>query len=517
MNRETGIQQLQSPKEWDVIVIGGGATGIGIAIDAASRGYSTLLLEKNDFAKGTSSRSTKLVHGGVRYLAQGNIKLVKEALRERGRMLANAPHICKKAPFIVPAYKWTDKIWYGIGLKLYDLMAGKLGLGKTRLLNRKAVIEMLPSVNRQKLRGGILYYDGQFDDARLAISMAQTATERGATVINHIEVSKLLHENGRVSGVQCTDHIGQVNYTIRAKVVVNATGVFAGAMMKEDDHLTHDIIAASQGIHIVLDKKFFPGTDALMIPKTDDGRVLFAIPWQNKVLVGTTDTPVNTLSEEPLAMEEEINFLIRHFNRYHQTTIQRSDVLSVFAGLRPLVKRKDVKNTASLSRDHTLIIAPSKLLTITGGKWTTWRKMAEDAVNHIAEITGQEPRKCVTANLHIHGYTNEPMTDSHLQYYGSDAAAIRELMQEPGMERTLHAAHPFTVAEVVWALRYEMAQTVEDVLARRVRLLFLDANAAMATAPLVAAIMAKEWGKDEHWQKQQAASFNETAGKYLLH
>lgn len=514
-SRSNMISQLNSRQTWDVLVIGGGATGLGIAIDAASRGYTVLLAEKNDFAKGTSSRSTKLVHGGVRYLAQGNIKLVREALRERGIMLKNAPHVCRRSAFIIPAYKWYDKLWYGIGLKIYDLMSGKLSLGKTRLLKRETVKQMLPSVNQKKLRGGILYYDGQFDDARLAINMMQTAAEQNATVINHLEVKKILHENGKANGAELFDHTGKRSYSIYAKTVINATGVFAGVLMKEDDHLTHDIISASQGIHIVLDKKFFPGEHALMIPKTDDGRVLFAIPWRGKVIVGTTDTPVDALSEEPVAMETEIEFLIKHFNRYHQTEIQRSDVLSVFAGLRPLVKRKDIKNTAALSRDHTLIVSPSGMITITGGKWTTWRKMAEDAVNKAVETGGLEQKKCITPELHIHGYTEEQITD-HLHYYGADAAAIKELMKEPGMDALIHPNFPFTVAEVIWAIRYEMAQTVEDVLARRVRLLFLDAKAAKDAAPAVAELMRKELNYDEAWASDQIKQFNEIVEHYRL-
>lgn len=514
-SRNNMIARLEAREKWDVLVIGGGATGLGIAIDAAGRGYHTLLAEKNDFAQGTSSRSTKLVHGGVRYLAQGNIKLVREALRERGIMLNNAPHVCRRTAFIIPAYKWHHRFWYGIGLKLYDLMSGRLSLGKTRILKKETVIKMLPTVNEKKLRGGILYYDGQFDDARLAINMMQTAIEQHATVINHLEVKKLLHKNGKVNGAELYDHISNRLYTVYAGTVINATGVFAGALMKEDDHLAHDIISASQGIHIVLPRKFFPGEQALMIPKTDDDRVLFAIPWHEKVIVGTTDTPVDTLSEEPVAMEAEIEFLISHFNRYHQTAIRRSDVLSVFAGLRPLVKRKDIRNTAALSRDHTLIVSASGMITITGGKWTTWRKMAEDAVNRAVETGGLQQKKCVTKALHIHGYAEEKTTD-HLQYYGADAAAIKALMTEPGMNALLHAAYPFTIAEVIWAIRSEMAQTVEDVLARRVRLLFLDAKAAKDAAPVVAELMRKELHYDEAWVKNQLVQFDEIVKRYVL-
>jgi glycerol-3-phosphate dehydrogenase len=514
MNRPEMIRQLYASTGWEVLIIGGGATGLGIAIDAASRGYKTLLVEKNDFAKGTSSRATKLVHGGVRYLAQGNIKLVREALRERGLLLKNAPHICTTAAFILPAYRWYEKLWYGIGLKVYEFMSGSLSLGSTRILNREAVLQLLPTAKKEKLRGGVLYYDGQFDDARLAINMAQTAVANGATVVNYATAVTLLYEDGKITGVQLTDTFTQQQYTVRSKVVINATGVFVDQLLRQDG--TPGIVSASQGIHIVLDKQFFPGTHALMIPKTDDGRVLFAIPWHDKVLVGTTDTPINEISEEPVALESEIDFLIGHFNRYHQTAVQRSDVLSVFAGLRPLVKRKEIKNTAALSRDHTIIVSAAQLVTITGGKWTTWRKMAEDAVNRAVAISGLEKKKCVTPAMNIHGHTTKRATENHLRYYGSDAVNIQALMQEPDMNTLIHPQYPFTVAEVVWAVRNEMAQTVEDVLARRVRLLFLDARAAMEAAPTVAAIIAKELNKNEQWQKEQELQFEQVARNYVL-
>lgn len=486
---------LRKEKVWDIIVIGGGATGLGIAVDAASRGYDTLLLERDDFAKGTSSRSTKLVHGGVRYLAQGNIKLVKEALRERGILLRNAPHITRKQAFVVPAYSWWDKFFYGTGLRIYDLLAGRLGLGKTKLLNREEVMLRLPVTDRKGLAGGILYYDGQFDDARLAVNLAQTAMEQGAVVLNHLGVSGLLKEDGKVCGVRAKHPVHGMGYDLRSKVVVNATGVFVDDVIRMDQESAPQLVAPSQGVHIVIDRSFYPSDTALMIPKTDDGRVLFAVPWHDKVVVGTTDTPVDEIRAEPLPFREEISFIIYHFNKYMRTEVRESDILSVFTGLRPLVRSSNAGSTSMLSRDHTIVVSPSGLVTITGGKWTTYRKMAKDAVDNAVFIGKLDKRPCVTDTLHIHGWQEHIHPDDPLHHYGADAAGIRKLVEEdPSLGERLHPDHPFIRAEVVWACRHELALTVEDVLARRLRLLFLDARAAMEVAPLVADIMEKELG-----------------------
>ncbi|HLO81295.1 MAG TPA: glycerol-3-phosphate dehydrogenase/oxidase [Chitinophagaceae bacterium] len=517
MNRQHNIERLKTDPLWDLLIIGGGATGLGIAVDAATRGYAVALVEKDDFAKGTSSRSTKLVHGGVRYLAQGNIKLVREALKERGILLKNAPHLTRRQSFIVPVFSWWEKFFYGIGLGLYDLMAGRLQIGKVRMLSRKAVLRQMPYMREKGLKGGVEYFDGQFDDARLAINLAQTAEEYGACLVNYIEVEEITKENKKVKGAQVYDHQSGQAFNIRAKAVINATGVFADAVIGMDNAEAQPMVTPSQGIHLVIDQKFFPGQSALMIPKTDDDRVLFAVPWHDKVVVGTTDTPVDEVRDEPLPLDEEINFIISHFNRYTSSSITRADVLSVFAGLRPLVKATGSTTTALISRDHTIVVSTSGLITIIGGKWTTYRKMAMDAVQNAVFVGKLEKRPCVTEDLRIHGWIGEVNETDHLHIYGSDAAAIRAMMEkEPQLKEKLHPAYQFCAGEVVWAVRKEMAVTVEDVLARRVRLLFLDAGAALEIAPAVASIMAREMGRDQEWIDAQLKSFQELAAIYLM-
>lgn len=514
MNREIFITQLQQQTEWDVVIIGGGATGLGCAVDAASRGYKTLLLEQYDFAKGTSSKATKLVHGGVRYLAQGNIKLVTEALKERGILLRNAPHVCHTQNFIIANYSWWSKLFYGIGLKLYDLMAAKLSLGSTKIVSAGYVLQHLPCVKKQGLKGGVVYTDGQFDDARLAVNLAQTACEQGATVINYCRVAEFIFTDGKITGVVAEDVLHKKQYHLKTKTVINATGVFAAMLMKAANDNSASI-APSQGVHIVVDKKHFAGTDALMIPKTTDGRVLFAVPWHNKVIVGTTDTAVNNTTIEPTATGEEVDFIINNFNSYAAVPITKNDVLSVFTGLRPLIKKEGVKGTAALNRHHAVFVSPSALITVTGGKWTTYRKMAEDAVDKAAEQLHNK-KKSVTITLKIHGYTIENDI-SYLSVYGSDAAVIEKLWQgDERLKEKIHPAYPYTKAEVIFAVRNEMAQTLEDVLARRIRLLFLDAAAATAAALTVAQLMAEEMQYDESWVQTQWTDFTQLAKQYLL-
>ncbi len=516
MQRNKLLERIDTEAEWDIIIIGGGATGLGAAVDASSRGYKTLLLEKFDFAKATSSRSTKLVHGGVRYLAQGNLKLVMEALRERGLLLENAPHLTHIQPFVLPVYSWWKKWYYALGLKIYDLMSGKLSIGNTRVLSSKKVIECAPAISRKGLSGGILYFDGQFDDARLAINLAQTAEENGGAVLNYVEVIGVIKENGQIKGVHARDNVSQKEYEIKTKSVINATGIFTDDILKMDDHQHHHVISPSQGIHLVIDKSFFPGDYALMVPKTDDGRVLFAVPWHNRMIVGTTDTPVKAPLFEPHAQEEEIAFVIRNVNRYLNTNIRREDVKAVFAGLRPLVRVPGQKNTSLMPRDHTIMVSRSNLVTITGGKWTTYRKMAKVAVDNALFVAKLERKACVTESLPIHGWCTSVDCTDPLHYYGVDAAAIRSMAERNDSWRELlHPDFPFIKAEVIWAVRNEMAITIEDVLARRIRLLFLDARAAMDTAPVVAQLMAEEMGKNEDWQRDQLQQFQKLAMGYL--
>lgn len=502
---------------FDFIIVGGGATGLGAAVDAATRGHSVALIEMADFAKGTSSRSTKLVHGGVRYLKQGNVSLVLEALRERGRLARNAPHLAHDLAFVIPNYKWWEGPFYGIGMKVYDQLAGKLGLGPSRLLSREETIEAIPTVETEHLTGGVIYHDGQFDDARLAIDLAQTAAAHGALLVNYTRCVALLKENGFVTGVRARDAESGGEFEIRGRAVINATGVFVDDLRRQDSPGTKAIVAVSQGIHIVLPKEFLPGKAAIMVPKTADGRVLFAVPWHDHVVVGTTDTPLPEHSLEPRALPEEIDFIMEHCARYLTRDPRPEDVLSIYAGLRPLVKAGDGGDTAALSRDHTILVSESGLITVTGGKWTTYRKMGEDVIDQAEMVAGVESRRCHTVDLPIHGWTHQPIPEPNLQVYGSAAADIRELAaREPGGSDRIHPALALTRAEVLWHVRTEMARTVEDVLARRSRSLLLHARASQEAAPAVAAILAVELGKDAEWQNRQIEDYRRLSQGYIF-
>jgi len=518
MIRAEMLRRVKSrEKVWDFIVIGGGATGVGCAIDAASRGFDVLLLEQNDFGKGTSSRSTKLVHGGFRYLAQADFSLVKEALRERATLQKNAAHLVKNQPFIVPCYSLREKFFYGAGLKFYNLLAGKYGFGKSVILSKKETLEKLPNVKRRNLRGGILYFDGQFDDARLLIDLVKTAAEQSAVVLNYAPVSELTRRENKIDGVKFRDAETGEEFTAKAKIVINATGAFCDAVRRMSDAKAEKIIAPSQGVHLVFDKRFLPSKNALMIPKTSDGRVLFVIPWHGKILVGTTDTLIETTELEPRAFEKEIEFILQTAGNYLQQPPQRTDVLCVFAGVRPLVKSAKTKSTAALSRDHTIEIDDADLLTVMGGKWTTYRRMAEDAVNQAIERANLPIRICTTKDLRIHGSCENSEAFGDLAIYGADAEKIRELLKENPkfFGEKLHADLPYCAAEIVWAIRFEMARSLEDVLARRTRALFLDAKAAIEIAPRAAEIMRRELGEDVNWANNQIEDFRAVAKNYL--
>jgi len=514
------LKALNDPeKEWDLIIVGGGATGLGTALDAASRGYQTLLLEQADFAKGTSSRSTKLVHGGVRYLAQGNTGLVREALYERGLLLKNAPHLVKNVSFIIPNYHWWEGAFYTIGLGIYDLLAGKLSFGKTKHIAKNDLLNRLPGINPKGLHGGVVYHDGQFDDSRLAINLAQTCLEQGATVLNYFRVKGLAKNSaGKISGVVAVDVESDATYHLKAKAVINATGVFVDDLLQMDSPGKKPMVRSSQGVHLVLDRSFMPANDALMIPKTDDGRVLFAVPWHDKLVVGTTDTPLDEHSMEPVAMNAEIDFILNTTAKYLTKAPTRKDVLSVFAGLRPLAAPENGSaKTKEISRSHKLIVSESGLITITGGKWTTYRRMGEDTVDKAIQIANLVSKDSVTKDLPVHGSKQGMDWDDHLYVYGSDRDKMLALVDEnKEWKKKLHTKYNYLQAEVIWAVRHEMARTVEDVLARRVRLLFLDARAAMGAAPLVAKLMAAELGKDPNWENQQVGAFVDVAKAYLL-
>lgn len=516
-NREDLLKLLpDATSVCDVIVIGGGASGLGIALDAVSRGYKTILLDQADFAKGTSSRSTKLVHGGVRYLSQGDIKLVREATVERGILYRNAPHLVKNQQFIIPVYTHFDHWKYTMGLKLYDWISGSLSLGTSLGIARQQTLERLPGINSKNLVGGVVYHDGQFDDSRLAINLMQSIWDNGGIALNYMKVTGLLKKNGIISGVSAADVETGNAYTIHAKVVINATGVFVDEVLQMDEAGKAKTICVSQGVHLVIDKKFYPSDYAMMIPKTSDGRVLFAVPWHNSVLLGTTDTPVEQALLEPIALEKEITFILETAGNYLTQKPTRKDVLSVFAGLRPLAAPQgEAKKTKEISRSHKIRISPTGLFTILGGKWTTYRKMGEDMLNTVEKKLGWKHIDPATANMHIHGYSNSVDWNDPLYFYGSDALALKELVKTNAgdwisRKQGIHAM------QVVWAVRHEMARTVEDVLSRRTRALLLDAAESILAAPAVAGIIARELNKDEHWVDEQVEAYTQLAKGYEL-
>lgn len=519
MKREIFLQRLQDRREpWDLAVVGGGATGIGIAVDAAARGYGVVLLEQSDFGQGTSSRSTKLVHGGVRYLQQGNISLVMEALKERGLLLQNAPHLVHDLPFVVPNYQWWEAPFYGLGLKVYDLLAGKYGFGRSLLLSPDEVLERIPTLEREGLRGGVLYHDGQFDDSRLLINLAQTAAEQGACLLNYARVTALAKDaDGFVSGLTFHEAETGRSHALAAHCVINATGPFCDAVRRLDEPEAAPMIAPSQGVHIVLPRAFLPRDTAIMVPHTRDGRVMFAIPWHNHVVVGTTDTPIPAVSLEPKPLAHEVDFILETAGGYLARQPRREDILSVFTGIRPLLKAGGSGSTATLSREHTIHISQSGLLTITGGKWTTYRKMAEDCVDQALVLAQLPERPCVTKDLHVHGFHRQAEQFGALAGYGSDALGLGDLARaEPELARPLNPALPICGAQVVWAARHEMARTLDDVLARRTRALYLNAPAALAMAPEAVRLLAAELNRDETWQRAQLAEFNRIAAAFLV-
>jgi glycerol-3-phosphate dehydrogenase len=520
-SRERLLVQLDSAQPWDVIVIGGGATGLGTAVDAAARGYRTLLIEAADFAKGTSSKATKLVHGGVRYLAQGNISLVREALHERGVLGRNAPHVVWPLGFVVPAYNLLDQPFYGVGLKMYDLLAGRLNLAPSRMLSRAETLvdtpTLAPEVGGRRLRGAVLYYDGQFDDARLAVTLMRTLFDLGGTAVNYMAAASISVSNGRVDGVTARDALTGTTFVLRAKCVVNAAGVWVDEIRRMESRTSTNIVAPSQGVHLTLPRDFLPGSKAILIPKTDDGRVLFVVPWNGHTIVGTTDVPRADLPLEPEASGADIDFILRTASRYLSRKPTRSDVTSVWAGLRPLVKAGGEGATKTLSREHTILVSKGGLISVTGGKWTTYRRMAQDVMDTAAREHMLPHAACRTEQLPLHGAAGAPngmaAPGTPDAYYGSDLPQLRAL---PGADRVLVTASGLTEAHVRYAARFELARSVEDVLARRNRALFLNSAAALHAAPEVARILAEELGHDAAWQRRTLADFEQTAQRYQL-
>ena len=498
MDRNEQLKKIVDTTSWDIVVIGGGATGLGAAVDAANRGYKVLCLEKYDFSKGTSSRSTKLIHGGVRYLQQGNISMVKHALRERWFMLQNASLVTRKLSFVLPVYSWWSFFYYSLGLMLYDLLSGRLSIGKTRIMNAKSVISKVPDINTKSLKGGIRYFDGQFDDSEICIALARTAIQEGATVINHAAAESFTYNDGKISGLVIKDYLSGKEFSVNTKVVINATGVFADTMIKKDNPSHHAIISPSRGIHIVIDKKFYTGPHAMLIPKTTDGRVLYAVPWHDKVIIGTTDNKVENIDIEPIATHDEVNFVLENFNQYMSQQLTIQDIKSVFAGLRPLVKIKNIKSTADLVRDHLIYESPSGLVSITGGKWTTYRKMAKDVINQAIKTGGLNYVPCNTDSLHLVTRKDTLVEENTIN-----------------SQARLHPSFAMSKEDVLYAIESEMACTLEDVLARRIRILFLDARAALEVAPVVCKIMQETLGKDDVWFEDQIISFRKVAENYL--
>lgn len=511
MNRNTLIQNLldDPQKQWDIIVIGGGATGLGVALDAVTRGYKTLLFEQSDFAKGTSSRSTKLVHGGVRYMAQGDILLVIEALHERGLMLKNAPHLTSNQEFVIPVYTFWDVFLYTVGLKFYDLLAGRLSMGKSYFINRSKALDRLPLLKPDGLKGGIVYHDGQFDDSRMAVTLASACVENGGTVLNYFRVNTLLKDkNGKITGVKVKDIESGKEYSINGRLVINATGIFADEIHRMDDPSSKPTIRPSQGVHVVLDDSFLQSSSAIMIPKTDDGRVLFAIPWYGKVVVGTTDTPLDTITLEPRALDKEIDFILKTAGNYLTKPPKREDLKCIFAGLRPLAANPDnPEATKEVSRRHKITLSRSGLLSIIGGKWTSYRRIAEETIDKGIKAGTIEDRKCITKNFSF--YSNSIHLESdRLKIYGNQASEIERMIREqPVLGELIHKKLPYTKAEVVWICRNEMPRTLEDMLARRTRSLFLDARASAEAAPVVADLMANALGLSKSWKESEISHY----------
>jgi glycerol-3-phosphate dehydrogenase len=519
MNRDDLIKNLKDRQsdQWDVIVIGGGATGLGVALDAVTRGYKTLLLEQSDFTKGTSSRSTKLVHGGVRYMAQGDILLVIEALHERGLMLSNAPHLTANQEFIIPAYTLWDVFLYTVGLKFYDLLAGRLSMGKSYFISRTKTLGRLPLLKPEGLKGGIVYHDGQFDDSRMAIALAMSCVENGGTVLNYFRVDSLLkNEKGKITGVHATDTESNSGHEIHGKLVINATGVFADQIHRMDDPSARATIRPSQGVHIVLDSSFLQSESAVMIPKTDDGRVLFAIPWYGKVVVGTTDTPLDTITLEPKALDKEIEFILTTAGRYLTKPPERKDVKCIYAGLRPLAANPNKPEaTKEVSRRHKITLSASGLLSIIGGKWTSYRRMAEETIDRAIKESILEKKKCITRNFSFYS-NNTRLKSERLKIYGNQAREIEKMIaDQPDLGEPIDKSLPYTKAEIVWICRNEVPRTIEDILARRTRSLFLDAVASKDAAPVVAEIMAKEFGFGKSWQDNEISKYNNLITNYI--
>ena len=515
MNRADSIIKLNKILQWDVVIIGGGASGLGIALDASKRGYKTLLLEKYDFGKGTSSRSTKLIHGGVRYLQNGDITLVIESLKERGILKRNAPHLVQDLSFVIPTYDWWASPFYGIGMKIYDMMAGKLGLGKSEIISKQETEKLIPNVNKKGLRGGVIYHDGQFDDSRMAITLALSADSKKTALLNYCNVEGLIKKDGEIKGLNFTDSINSKKYQIKSKVVINATGVFAEEIIRMDQPKIEKMIQPSQGVHIVLERRFLKSKHAILIPQTSDGRVLFAVPWKNYVVVGTTDTQVKKASEEPKALKEEVDFILKNAGKYMSVKPKKDDIKSVFAGLRPLAATSNKQSTKEVSRSHKIDISPSGLISVLGGKWTTYRKIAEDAINTAISINKLKKKKCKTERTKLFGFKRNVSWSDPMHVYGTIKKKVESLR---GINDNKSLSNKFYISNniIEWSIIHEMALTVEDILARRTRCVFLDSKESKRIAPIVAQKMADVLGEDDKWIDAELKKFNKLIKNYIV-
>lgn len=482
--RPAALHGLRTPgRVFDLLVIGGGANGAGIAFDAASRGLSVALVERGDFGCGTSSRSSKLVHGGVRYLALGQWGLVREALRERARLLANAPGIVSPIRFVLPAMGQLERLQYACGLKLYDSLGGARELPPSRLLDRAELVQHAPTLQGLDAVGGVAYSDAQFDDVRLLIALLRGAAARGACVINHCAALDLCRRaDGHLAGAVLRDALSGETFEVAARGVINATGAWGDALRHLDDPTSATTLLPSQGAHIVVPRHFLGDGDALVLPRTPDGRIMFVLPWHGQVLIGTTDTALAAVPDAPRPLANEIAQILDVAGRYLSPAPGMTDVLSVFAGVRPLAAVADSAASSRVSREHALDVSRSGLVSVSGGKWTTYRLIAEQTVDLACQEFALAARACTTATLALDQ---------------SDRAAIKALIADDAtLARPLHAALPYIAADALWAARGEMAQSVADALAYRLRALFIDARAAAAIAPEVARIMGAELGWD---------------------
>jgi glycerol-3-phosphate dehydrogenase len=534
VNRDAQLEQLKKGEIFDLLVVGGGATGCGVALDAASRGLRVALAERGDFGSGTSGRSTKLVHGGVRYLEAAllhldrvQFDLVRDALHERGVLLKIAPHLCHRIALVTPLYGALEVPYVWTGLKLYDLLSGAMGLGSSRFLGPAEMLRRFPAIRAEGLKGGVLYYDGQFNDARMNLALALTAIDQGAVAANHLEVVELIKSGGKLSGALVRERFGGATWEIRARCVVNASGPWADGVRRLDDPGAAPLLQVSSGTHIMLPRRFAPAEGGITIPKTEDGRVLFILPWEGGCLVGTTDDQAR-VSDQPAASGEDVDYLLRHLERYFNLDVQRSDIRAAWSGLRPLVQDPKASDTARLARDHVISASTSGLVTITGGKWTTYRRMARDTVDYAVRQAGLSPRQgCRSDRITLLGgeqYRGEaaapalsaefgldPEVALHLsRSYGDRAGGLAQLCRGPLGER-LAPGHPFLKGEVLYAVRHEMALCADDVLARRMPLALLDTRAARDAAPAVLDLMAGELS----WNAERVAQERRVLERWL--